>query len=148
MTAVVIVAERSDDVSTFEAEDLRLLETLANHATIAFVNDQLIDRLRQEAAKKEHQALHDSLTGLPNRRLFNRSVEEALRGPFPDNVAVALMDLDQFKDVNDTLGHEVGDALLCEVGSRLRQHIGDRGIAARLGGDEFGIVFTRTSATH
>jgi diguanylate cyclase (GGDEF)-like protein len=142
---VLVVAGRTSDVSTFEPDDLRLLEALANHATIALEKSRLIGRLRQEVAEKEHQSLHDSLTGLANRRLFHRAVEAAIGDEEAAGTVVAVMDLDRFKDVNDTLGHQMGDLLLRQVGTRLAEHVGASGTVARLGGDEFAVVFTNTS---
>ena len=87
-------------------------------------------------------AYRDPLTGLPNRALFAERLESALAAaPVGGSVAVLLMDLDHFKYVNDTLGHEIGDLLLREVGTRLRQAVKRPGcIVARLGGDEFAIL--------
>ena len=90
--------------------------------------------------EKEHQALHDSLTGLPNRALFHDAVDEALAHTAAGTAsAVMLIDLDRFKEINDTLGHHIGDLLLKEVGPRLRQSLRDHDLIARLGGDEFAI---------
>jgi diguanylate cyclase (GGDEF)-like protein len=134
VVAVMTVADRADDVSTFDHDDLRLFETLVNHAAIALDNAQLVGRLR-------HDALHDALTGLPNRALFNTCVDDAVRARRPGTkLAVMLMDLDRFKEVNDTLGHHCGDQLLCEVGRRLEQVMPAGGAIARLGGDEFALL--------
>ena len=89
------------------------------------------------AIAKEHQAVHDALTGLPNRVLFRERVEEALRG---ESCTVMLMDLNHFKEINDTLGHHQGDRLLQEVAARLRSTLRAGDTVARLGGDEFGIL--------
>ncbi len=95
-------------------------------------------RAREEIV---HLAHHDPLTGLLNRTSFNKVLEEALaRGS--DDVAVLLLDLDLFKEVNDTMGHPVGDALLRAVARRLRETVGDGSRLARLGGDEFALVHT------
>ena len=137
---ILAVGNRVGDVSTFGAEDLRLFETIANHAGVALQNGRLIERLRERAAENEHQALHDALTGLPNRRMFQAAVDEAIARD-PDGAAVVvLMDLDRFKDVNDSLGHGVGDLLLRDAGHRLQQRAGERGLVARLGGDEFAVL--------
>jgi diguanylate cyclase (GGDEF)-like protein len=94
-------------------------------------------------AQLTYQALHDSLTGLPNRTLFLDRLEHALARTGrrqAATVAVLFMDLDDFKNVNDSLGHEVGDELLRAVGARLKEHLRPGDTAARLGGDEFAIL--------
>src|SRR5581483_4159847 len=136
VVAVMTVADRADDVSTFDADDLRLFQALVNHASIALDNAQLVHRLR-------HDALHDALTSLPNRTLFTTTIEQAIRYRQPGaKLAVVLMDLDRFKEVNDTLGHHFGDDLLAKVGSRLRDTLGERGAIARLAGDEFALLLS------
>ena len=140
--AIFTVANRLADVSTFDAEDVRLFETLANHASIALQNGRLISQLRNEAARRRHQALHDALTRLPNRTNFYEQCERALASPpsASGRIAIMLMDLNHFKDVNDTLGHQTGDRLLVEMGNRLSATVGPRAVAARLGGDEFAVL--------
>jgi diguanylate cyclase (GGDEF)-like protein len=128
------------DLPTFGAEELRLFQALANHAGLSLAKSRLLDRLRVEVSEKEHLALHDPLTGLPNRRHFNQLLEGRLSRPGDRITAVMLMDLDRFKEVNDALGHDTGDALLRHVAERLRTHLGDRGVIARLGGDEFAVL--------
>jgi diguanylate cyclase len=90
----------------------------------------------------EHQAMHDALTGLPNRVLLNDRIEQAIQHMrrAGGSMAVLLMDLDRFKEVNDTLGHPVGDRLLQEVAGRLRDTLRSTDTVARLGGDEFAIL--------
>jgi diguanylate cyclase (GGDEF)-like protein len=92
--------------------------------------------------EKEHQALHDALTGLPNRSLFHDRAQQAILAARRQRrrVAVLLLDLDRFKEVNDTLGHHVGDLLLKEIGPRLQGVLRESDTVARLGGDEFGVV--------
>ncbi|HZR12676.1 MAG TPA: EAL domain-containing protein [Acidimicrobiia bacterium] len=96
---------------------------------------RLEDRLR-------HQAFHDALTGLPNRALFNERVEDALtrRDSRADSIAVAMIDLDGFKTVNDSLGHTIGDEILVIVARRLHDTLGPGDLPVRLGGDEFVVV--------
>jgi diguanylate cyclase (GGDEF)-like protein/PAS domain S-box-containing protein len=98
--------------------------------------------LLAQAALNEHQAHHDALTGLPNRTLFSERIEQALAAVRPGEglVAVMLMDLDRFKEVNDSLGHHAGDELLQEVARRLSAVLRTSDSIARLGGDEFGIL--------
>jgi len=109
--------------------------TVATHQDIT-------EQLRSEA-QIVHMAKHDTLTGLPNRALLNERLEQALglaaRG---DLIACHLLDLDYFKTVNDTLGHPVGDKLLCQVADRLRALVRDTDTIARMGGDEFAILQT------
>jgi diguanylate cyclase (GGDEF)-like protein len=134
----LVVADRWGDVRSFDQSDVRLFAALANHASVALGNSHLVEQLRVQAAEHEHSSLHDPLTGLPNRTLFARRVEEALaRG---GSLAVLLLDLDRFKDVNDTLGHQHGDVLLREVAGRLRSALRHGDTIARLGGDEFAIL--------
>jgi len=105
---------------------------------------QKLDISRQKAAESQlrYQAEHDLLTNLPNRQLFLKRLEDALekvRGE-DQHAAVLFMDLDNFKDVNDTLGHSTGDALLRMVAQRIENCLSEPNIAARLGGDEFAIL--------
>jgi diguanylate cyclase (GGDEF)-like protein/PAS domain S-box-containing protein len=104
---------------------------------------QFIERKRSEQALR-HQALHDGLTGLPNRDLFHDRVQHALERSRrrEESFALLIMDLDCFKDVNDTLGHHFGDRLLHELGTRLRECVRSSETVARLGGDEFGFLLT------
>jgi diguanylate cyclase (GGDEF)-like protein len=99
-------------------------------------------RLRRQAAEKEEQALSDGLTGLPNRTMFASLLEKTISatGRRKKLGVVMLMDLDRFKDVNDTLGHHNGDLLLQRIGSRLHSVLRESETVARLGGDEFAIL--------
>ncbi len=132
------VADRLGDVRSFDTSDMRLLETVANHAGIALQNSRLIDQLR-------HESLHDALTGLPNRVLLQRRVAaelERVRLGLSVGAAVMIMDLDGFKEVNDTLGHQHGDELLKALAARTSETIGADTTVARLGGDEFALLVT------
>ena len=100
------------------------------------------ETLREQMRETQHQALHDSLTQLANRTLFQDRIEQALRLARRNGsgFAVMLIDLDRFKEVNDTLGHASGDRLLCEIAGRLHRALRESDTVARLGGDEFGVV--------
>jgi diguanylate cyclase (GGDEF)-like protein len=93
-----------------------------------------------------HLSLHDALTRLPNRLLFVSRLHEALalRGPRDEAIAILYLDLDGFKAVNDTLGHEAGDALLIAASERFRRCVRENDTVARLGGDEFAILLRGT----
>jgi diguanylate cyclase (GGDEF)-like protein/PAS domain S-box-containing protein len=93
------------------------------------------------------QANHDALTGLPNRALLNERLLRALREATQSctNAALLVMDLDQFKEINDALGHHAGDQLLIAMSRRLEDMLGDSGLIARLGGDEFAILLTENA---
>ncbi len=101
-----------------------------------------VRKMGQISLAEEHQATHDSLTGLPNRKYLLQSMEGALsdceRGCEP--FGLVILDLDRFKEVNDTLGHQTGDQLLQLVSKRLRTSLRDIDLVARLGGDEFAIL--------
>jgi diguanylate cyclase (GGDEF)-like protein len=99
-------------------------------------------RVRRQMEEIEHRALYDELTGLPNRNLLHDRTERAIlaAGRSDGPVALMLLDVDRFKDVNDALGHETGDLLLRELGARLGRELGPDDTLARLGGDEFGIL--------
>jgi diguanylate cyclase (GGDEF)-like protein len=98
----------------------------------------------KHAKRVEHLAYHDGLTALPNRGLFNKLLSQAISQAQRHHrqLAVAFIDLDRFKQINDTLGHEAGDALLQEVANRLKGCLRDSDAVARLGGDEFVVLLT------
>jgi len=100
------------------------------------------------SAEKEHQAMHDALTDLPNRTQFSAVIARRLENARTKSTsgAVLLIDLDRFKEVNDTLGHQTGDALLCQIGPRIRSVLPKAGVIARLGGDEFAVMLPDVGA--
>lgn len=111
------------------------------YAVLAAISWSTSRSLRRHAAQREHEALHDPLTGLPNRALFQERAELACARACEDApAALVLIDLDRFKHVNDTLGHHAGDELLKVVAHRLTNGLRTDDTVARLGGDEFGMV--------
>jgi diguanylate cyclase (GGDEF)-like protein len=140
----LLVANRAFRHEGFSQADLRFFETLAANAGVALRSSQLLEQLRDEAAAREHQAHHDTLTGLPNWLYFTERLDAALKGGPENDVAVMFIDLDRFREVNDTLGHAIGDAILLELASRLRPFAGDQSVVARLGGDEFSVLLRAT----
>ncbi len=144
----ILVSDRAGDAGGFTSDDFQLLETVANQAAVALENGRLEQSLAELSRLKEqlhHQAYHDALTGLPNRVLFIEEVDTLLKRLEPPSVAVVLfLDLDDFKVVNDSLGHAVGDRLLLEVAERLRASVRGDDVAARLGGDEFAVLISDT----
>ncbi|MDD3450156.1 MAG: GGDEF domain-containing protein, partial [Gammaproteobacteria bacterium] len=103
-----------------------------------------ISSIKESERKFAHLAHHDALTGLPNRLLFHARLEQAINDARRKGgrLAVFFMDLDRFKDINDTLGHAVGDSLLKEVAARLSGCVRESDTVARLGGDEFTLILT------
>ena len=99
-------------------------------------------QLRRQAAQNRHQALHDALTQLPNRALLRDRIDHCIAQAKRDAsvVSVLLLDMDRFKEINDSLGHQLGDQLLVKIGERLQQRVRSADSTARLGGDEFAIV--------
>ncbi|WP_119156618.1 EAL and GGDEF domain-containing protein [Caldimonas tepidiphila] len=100
-----------------------------------------ITERKQAELHLRHLATHDTLTGLPNRNYLNEHLQELLRfAPRDGRIAVMLIDLDRFKQLNDSMGHEAGDALLCEVARRFKSVLRAGDVVARRGGDEFVVV--------
>lgn len=118
----------------------------ARQSYVLLIADDVTDR-RAADARIHHMAHHDNLTSLPNRVLFNQYLTQALREDSDAQrlTAVLGLDLDNFKNVNDALGHQIGDVLLCSVAVRLRSVLRDRDTLARNGGDEFSIVLPALS---
>jgi len=128
-----------------DATPLRDAQGTLLHLIVSFID---ITARKQAEETLAHQALHDSLTGLPNRVLLADRLEQGLhtarRTATP--LALLLVDLDRFKEVNDTLGHPVGDLLLQQVAARLRDALRPTDTVARLGGDEFAVLLPATDA--
>jgi diguanylate cyclase (GGDEF)-like protein len=133
LRGLLVVLDRRGDVATFGKDDADLLQSLAAHAGTTLVNSRLVEQLNYDSS-------HDSLTGLANRALFQRQLEQVLARR--ERTAVLLMDLDRFKEVNDTLGHHHGDLLIQQIATRLRAQLRAPDLLARLGGDEFAVLLT------
>jgi diguanylate cyclase (GGDEF)-like protein len=142
---LLLVSGRLGDVGTFASSDLALLETFARHVATSLDRGRLETDLRRVIELQEelrHAAMHDPLTELPNRTLFLDRTENGLNlagrnGQWP---AVLYLDLDGFKPVNDTYGHQAGDLLLKVFAQRLHEAVRTADTAARLGGDEFAVL--------
>ncbi len=138
----VISAAVSEETNLGEDEALlECLRGIADQTSMAFTNARLVERVR-------HQALHDSLTGLPNQRLFEDRVRSALAAGRRSGEPVGLffLDLDRFKAINDSLGHGAGDDLLGQVANRLTLALREEDTVARLGGDEFVMLIARAGS--
>jgi diguanylate cyclase (GGDEF)-like protein len=158
----LLIANRLSEGASFREDDLLLLETLGNQVAVALENGHLERSLAELSRLKEQlrfQAYHDPLTGLANRSLFVERVAERLGvaaetagvlgavGMLPFDArmpSVLFLDLDDFKIVNDTLGHAAGDRLLVDVAERIRGVLREGDLACRLGGDEFAVLLDDT----
>jgi diguanylate cyclase (GGDEF)-like protein len=145
----ITLANRFGLIRSFNQEDLKLFETLANNASVALQYDRLeqaVLQLRELQEQLHHQAFHDPLTDLANRSLFLNQVKDAV-STTPDAVAVLFIDVDDFKTVNDSLGHSAGDELLISIAERLRASLRPTDAVARLGGDEFAVMVVGVQAS-
>jgi len=143
-----------EPIATERSESLRRLRFAiivglsALWVVLAVIVASVTRRVRRQSRRSEFMALHDHLTGLPNRALHADRVSAALAsaGRLGTDVALVVVDLDRFKEVNDTLGHRNGDEFLCIVAQRLSAALRPGDTVARLGGDEFGIVLPGATA--
>ncbi len=122
-----------------DPHDLELVEIAMNVASLAIERSRSEDAMRASEERYLHQALHDSLTGLPNRTFFRERIERAISVE-DDSLGVVLIDIDRFKEINDTFGHYYGDLLLVELARRFQSILRKGDTVARLGGDEFGLI--------
>lgn len=133
---IVFVTNRLGSRTEYSDTELRLFGSLATTFSSRLSNDLLVDRLRS-------QARHDALTGLPNRLSFEADLHDAVGGGGVGQVV--MIDLDRFKEINDSLGHATGDQLLTVIAARLEAAVGVHDRVARFGGDEFAILLTSGS---
>ena len=141
-----LVVSTSRPGRTYSEGEREVLRAFAEHASLALNDARTVEALRQAVAQATHEAQHDGLTGLPNRTRFLELLQEALDAG--ETVGVLFIDLDDFKIVNDTLGHPVGDHLLRGVAERVRTSLRGTDVVARLGGDEFAVLLGQTSQPH
>jgi len=127
--------------------ELQVRTNISEIKNLARSLDHMRHELVQKSNEMQHQALHDHLTGLPNRALLHERVDIALKGAREEDhrLAFLLIDLDRFKEVNDTLGHLTGDAVLRLAAERIHSCVRETDTAARLGGDEFALLLPATS---
>ena len=144
-TRLLRIQKRRKDGSTFPADvHISRFEDNGGEYYQAIIRD--VTEREETQNRLRELATHDTLTGLPNRALLNDRVQRLLDTcPREGTVATMFLDLDRFKDVNDSFGHEFGDVLLCEVAARLRRVLRPSDVIARLGGDEFVIAAHCTS---
>jgi diguanylate cyclase (GGDEF)-like protein len=137
----------SAEINTFTPEFVELLQRLADNVSFALENFDRADEKHKADERIEYLASHDGLTDLPNRELFNGLLRHTIDAARRNARAFALLfiDLDRFKIINDSLGHDAGDLLLVEVARRLCGALRASDVVARLGGDEFVVILEETS---
>jgi diguanylate cyclase (GGDEF)-like protein len=135
----------SKSMSLDSSDATSVLATLSRFLGSALQRIEAQQQTNKMIEEVEHRARTDMLTGLPNRVEFHRQLQEAMQqaDDCGFNVGVLFLDLDLFKNVNDTLGHAVGDQLLCDISRRLEITVGTENTVARIGGDEFLILYRR-----
>jgi diguanylate cyclase (GGDEF)-like protein len=148
--AVGVMLFLSAEKDTFTPEFVELLQRLADNVSFALENFDRADEKTKADARIEYLASHDSLTSLPNREMFNGLLHHAIEAAcrHQRQFAVLFIDLDRFKVINDSLGHDAGDILLVEIANRLRQTLRSSDVVARLGGDEFVVILEETAESH
>ncbi len=131
----VLITHRHSSQPNFSENEINLVKIIGNQSSTAIHRHELAKQI-------QHQAYHDDLTGLPNRRRFKKLLARSLDAAkkTEDSVALVFIDLDGFKTINDSLGHAVGDKLLCIVAQRFSNCITKGDVLARMGGDEFSVI--------
>jgi diguanylate cyclase (GGDEF)-like protein len=135
---VLVALARGDD--SFSDDERAIMDAFTEQAAVALANAHLFQTLLENAT-------HDSLTEIPNRREFDRQLERELErsSRYGEIFSMAIIDLDQFKELNDTRGHQAGDALLRQAADTIREACRAADMAARIGGDEFGLLLPETN---
>jgi diguanylate cyclase (GGDEF)-like protein len=138
--SLVVASHRAGRTYTQAEQDV--LGAFAEHVSLALNDARTVAAMHDALDRAVHQAMHDQLTGLPNRACFYDRTEQALRQArrAGTSTAVLLFDLDRLKEINDTLGHRYGDRVLCEIGPRISDVLREGDTLARLGGDEFCVL--------
>jgi diguanylate cyclase (GGDEF)-like protein len=147
---VGVMSFMSLEKDTFTPEFAELLQRLVDNVSFALENFDRVDEKTRADERIEYLASHDSLTNLPNREMFNGMLRRAIDGAarYQRQFALLFIDLDRFKVINDSLGHDAGDMLLVEIGGRLRRALRSSDVVARLGGDEFVVILEETAERH
>jgi diguanylate cyclase (GGDEF)-like protein len=142
-----VLIVHSTQIGTFTPELIDLLQRLADNVSFALANFDHAEEKARADRQIEYLATHDSLTDLPNRVMFNQLMHFAIEAArrHDRRFAVLFIDLDRFKIINDSLGHEAGDSLLVEIANRLRSSLRACDVIARLGGDEFVVILEETA---
>lgn len=145
-----VISNTEDEIGSLGQDFNRMIEQIQSRDSELLKAHQLLEnKVRERTAelldltkKLEYQAYHDSLTGLPNRTTFDSSLQKGINfcSHRDEGLTVMFLDLDRFKDINDSLGHEMGDQLLVEISDRLSRNLRSSDMLARLGGDEFAVL--------
>jgi diguanylate cyclase (GGDEF)-like protein len=146
--ALIVTQTRRKAMNWFGADHSTLLGALADQASIAIENGMLFHRLEREAAERAHQALHDPLTGLPNRAMLTEMLEDTLQRAYEtrgERVGLIVVDLDSFSQVVDAFGHRSADGLLIQACSRIKGLLPETAALARLGGEQFAVIMPDVS---
>jgi diguanylate cyclase (GGDEF)-like protein len=148
--AIGVLLFLASEQDVFTADLVELLAKIAENISFALDNFDRADEKARADERIEYLASHDSLTNLPNREMFNQLLHFAIQAArrYQRQFAVLFIDLDRFKIINDSLGHEVGDLLLAETAERLRRSLRSTDVVARLGGDEFVVILENTMERH
>jgi diguanylate cyclase (GGDEF)-like protein len=148
--AIGVLLFFSGEHDVFTADLVELLAKLAENVSFALDNFDRADEKTKADERIEYLASHDSLTNLPNREMFNGLLHHAIESACRNQrqLAVLFVDLDRFKIINDSLGHNAGDILLVEIAGRLRKTLRANDVVARLGGDEFVVILEDVAERH